>query len=310
MQPSIFLSDLDNHCLTFFWKDHPNWYIGYRLIEGTPYTSNIPSDGLETQPGRISTYAHVQAEQSLSQIQPPYPEWLTDYQQSSPDNPTGFSFQSCVDGMARCSAHLSQGPLDLAWFFDPVEDGIWITLQVTTQASLTGVYGMQQCLRLTGNFNEYWRRKVAITPFLSEFDLQAMGQPNLTLSFARQQGQWFGFPVPYTILATSSGLPLVESNAQQPIDHGLVLRQSLDRRDSPNWYWGQVARGAAWNSLTAGMYWERTLLISNRHPADCLHAVIDVAPLQAGQTRTIHGKFYCIEGSKDDLLEHWCQDFQ
>jgi hypothetical protein len=309
MPPSIFLSDLNNHSLTFYWKDHPNWYIGYRLSEGAPWTMNEPSTGLETQPARSPRQTDFQPGSLPAPVQPPYPEWRSEYQEPNPDDPAQFAFHSCVDNVTRCSARLSSGPLDLVWLFEPCEDGIWITLQATARAPIPGTYGLLQCLRFTGNLNEYWRRKVALAPFLSEFDLQAMGQPNWTLTFARREERWLEFPVPYTRLATLAGLPLLTQPAP-PVDHGLALRQSLDRRISPAWYLEQVAHGAAWDVLTAGMYWERTLLISNRHPADCIHAIIDLAPLQPGQSRQIHGKFYCIEGAKEDLLERWRQDFR
>ncbi len=310
MQPSIFLSDLNNHCLTFYWPDHPTWYLGYRLIEAEPLTAPLPAVGHENQPVRALPYAPVLTNNAARQVTPPYPEWLTSFQESDPLNPYQFSFQGCGAGSTTCSAHLNHGVVSLDWLFEPVADGIWITLQVEALTALSGVYGLQQCLRFTGAFNEYWRRRVAKSPFLSEFDLQAMGQPGQTLTFSFQQDAWLAFPVPYTVFPTTPGLSLVNSNAASAIDHGLVLRQTLDRQVTPHWYWERVARGSAWNTITAGMYWERTLLVSNRHPADCLHAVIDLAPLSAGQTRLIHGKFYCIEGTKDDLLETWRKDFQ
>ncbi len=65
--------------------------------------------------------------------------------------------------------------------------------------------------------------------------------------------------------------------------------------------------GARWDRITAG--WERTLLVSNRHPADCVHAWVDVGPLAAGQSRIVRGKVYFFQGSKEDLLEHWRRDF-
>jgi hypothetical protein len=58
------------------------------------------------------------------------------------------------------------------------------------------------------------------------------------------------------------------------------------------------------------MYWERTACISNRHPADCVHAWIDFGPLAAGQSRMLQGVVYFIEGSKNDLLALWQSDFK
>ena len=43
--------------------------------------------------------------------------------------------------------------------------------------------------------------------------------------------------------------------------------------------------------------------------ADCIHSGIDFGPLNAGAFRTVQGKFYWIEGTKDDLLASWQKDF-
>jgi hypothetical protein len=75
------------------------------------------------------------------------------------------------------------------------------------------------------------------------------------------------------------------------VAHGLIIRESLDGR------------------FSSGMYWERTAYVGNRHPADCLHAAVDFGPLSAGQHRTVHGKFYFVEGTREQLLEVWRSDF-
>jgi hypothetical protein len=49
--------------------------------------------------------------------------------------------------------------------------------------------------------------------------------------------------------------------------------------------------------------------VSNRHPADCLHAGVDFGPLAAGESRSVQGKFYWLEGTKDDLFDLWQQEF-
>jgi len=81
-----------------------------------------------------------------------------------------------------------------------------------------------------------------------------------------------------------------------------ILRETISRKLAPASYWDRVAPHATWEQITCGMAWEHTAYISNRHPADCLHSYIDFGPLQAGESRTLQGVVYCIEGSKDDLL--------
>jgi hypothetical protein len=93
------------------------------------------------------------------------------------------------------------------------------------------------------------------------------------------------------------------------IDHGLILRETLDRKKVPASYFRRTAPGEAWDRISTGLYWERTAWVSNRHPADCVHAVVYLGPLPPGGSRTVHGKFYWIDGTKDDLLAAWQEDF-
>ena len=310
MPPRVFLSDLTNHCLSFFWEENPNWYVGYRLIEGHPLITTTPAIDVDKQPNHIDKFWSPDYPCTEKRLRSPYPEWLNNFQPQYNGDPYHFVFNTCLDGSARCEARINQGEQTLEWTFKPVSDGVWITLQVTTRTPLPGGYGLQQCLRFTGSNNEYWRRKVAHTPFLSEFDLQAIGQPNLTLSYARQNDHWLEFPVPYTILFTLAGSSLPNKVDHNNVDHGLIIRQTIDRKLAPDWYQEITAPGATWDMISAGMYWERTLFISNRHPADCLHAIVDFGPLESGERRTLYGKFYWVEGTKDDLLANWRKDFK
>ena len=126
---------------------------------------------------------------------------------------------------------------------------------------------------------------------LSELDLQAQHNPSATLTFCRKDGGWLKFPVPWTIYRPPGGAAPISGESAGEIDHGLIVRESLD---------GQY---------TSGMYWERTVYVSNRHPADCLHSSVDFGPLEADESRTVHGKIYFVEGTKDQLLGKWRQDF-
>ncbi len=310
MAPRLYLSDLTNHCLSFFWKEHPDWFVGYRLLEGEPLVIPTSNGGLDQLPRHAFDPGFEDQPCFTDGRQPPYPGWIKEYRPKDEQDLEHFSFQACADGSARCQATINQGEQSLEWLFEPARDGVWISLTLASQTAQPGAFAIQQCLRFTGKFNEYWRRKVAMTPFLSELDLQALGQANLTLTYARQNNQWFNFPVPYSLYYTSPGRELSRAPANQAIDHGLVVRQSLNRAEAPAWYWEHAAPGATWDTICAGMYWERTLSVSNRHPADCLHAMLDFGPLKAGEQRTLHGKFYWIEGTRDDLLTVWSKEFK
>jgi hypothetical protein len=69
------------------------------------------------------------------------------------------------------------------------------------------------------------------------------------------------------------------------------LRTSLDRR---------------WST---GLYWERTTHLSDHHPADCLHAIINIGGIAPHSQRVLRGKIYWLAGPGETVLEHWRKDF-
>jgi hypothetical protein len=172
-----------------------------------------------------------------------------------------------------------------------------------------GACAVQQCLRYTGAANQPKRRQSGHVPFLSEFDIQACGYPDQTVTFARQAGAWVQFPVPHTLFHTPPGAALPGLTSAGQVDHGLIVRETLDRHSLPPWFWDHLAPGTRWERIATGMFWERTVAVSNRHPADCVHSWVDFGPLGAGESRTLWGRFYYFEGTKDDLLDRWRRDF-
>ncbi len=302
------LSNPAEHCLTFLPED-AGYYIGYRFLEGEPMLLTTRLSHPTQPPPRWGGFPEAAKDRPvLPRAEGWIANWLASYDTPEAGAAVRLSFRAYADGTAWCLA--AEKDQQREFFFQPVSDGIQVWLRFTTTASIPHSCCIQQCLRFTGHTNAAWRRAVAFTPFLSEFDMQAMGHPNGTLTCARRDRQWFQFPLPYSaypVQPASLGWPGLTG---EPLDSGLILRQTPDRKQAPASYFQKVAPGAAWDQLVAGMYWERTVFVSNRHPADCIHAWLDVGPLEAGQARTLHGKIYFMEGSRDDLLEHWQRDFQ
>ena len=305
--PSVFVSNAQEQCLSIYWNETPH-YIGYRFLEGEPVISALPVSDYEHQPVAhhldLSERTLPPANQSVNSGQ--RNDWLTDYSEQNSQAPVQFSFRRAEDGTAYVQC-LLKGRQQLDMVFQPFVHGVWVQATLTTTETITGSYCLQQCLRFTGMYNASWRQAIAYTPFLSEFDMQAMGNPNGTLTYARHREQWLRFPVQYVAYPTNHNL--VELR-EESVDHGLIVRESPSRQLAPASYWEHVAPGAHWEQITAGMYWERTAYISNRHPADCIHADVDFGPLEAGQSRKLTGVIYFMEGSKDDLLALWQKDFQ
>ncbi len=288
MKPTIALSNAHNQCASFFWKDDPGYHVGYRFMEFSPEITDSPLDGFDGQPG----FPPADAPTSEAGL---LPEWEFDpaawgkfwrarYDEQNPQDTRQLRFRSHVDGIATARGFEPGGAQERAFVFQAVDHGVRMWMTMKTNVAVTGSLTVQQCLRFSGATAKEWRQPIAGIPFLSEFDVQARVHPNETLTYARRDGQWLKFPVQHACYHTSPGKVLAGARSSGAVDHGLIVRESLDRR------------------YASGMYWERTAYITNRHHADCVHASIDFGPLEAGASRTVQGRFYFVKGSRDDLL--------
>jgi hypothetical protein len=312
LKPSIVISNPQEQCVTFYWNEMPNYYVGYRFFEGLPTITDPPISDYETQPRALVVEQPTMGSIVTNQASNPNwkDEWRTAYSGKNSGLASQLNFELSSEGIAHVQYAEENSQQQCEWYFQPFTDGVRIWATLTTQTEIKGLYCIPQCLRFTGMYNAIWRQAIAHTPFLSELDMQAMGNANGTLTYARRNNEWFRFPVQHVVFPTCSDGAHVFDSQQDLIDHGLIVRESPSRQMAPTEYWELVAPSTAWERITSGMYWERTAYISNRHPADCGHAWIDFGPLSAGQSRTLHGVVYFIEGSKDDLLTLWQTDFK
>lgn len=293
-KPVVVLSRADATCITFFWPNTPDIYVGYRLFEGIPEIHETPLNGIDDLPSSSvhNGFPNTKKEiLSYEQADPWKKNWKSIYLEQNRDSLIQLSFRSYSDSSAYACGLNNNGMQKREFYFEPVENGVLMWMRVTSRVEVQGVYCVQQCLRFSGATNVEWRHRIAFIPQLSEFDIQSKGKPNTSLSYVRQDNKWVNFPVQYARYHTPPGRTFWGETSCGEISHGLVIRESLDAHCS------------------SGMYWERTAYVGNRHPADCLHAYVDFGPLKAGQSRTVHGKFYFVEGTKDDLLEIWRADF-
>lgn len=312
LKPSVVLSNPQEQCVTFYWDEMPGYYLGYRFWEGTPTVTDEPIVGYETQSQatveELPAMGRVVTSQTSNQKWKD--NWQIAYSEPSPNKASQLSFQLSTEGIAHVEYVEENSQQQHQWYFQPFSHGVRIWAKMTTQTEIKGSYCVPQCLRFTGMYNDKWRRAIAHTPFLSELDMQAMGNANGTLTYVRRKSQWFRFPVQYVVFPAYAEVIDVFGSQTDLIDDGLIVRESPSRQVAPARYWELVAPNTSWDQITSGMYWERTACISNRHPADCVHAWIDFGPLAAGQSRTLRGVVYFIEGTKDDLLALWHSDFK
>lgn len=303
MKPIIVLSNVEHSCATFLWPHNLDYYVGYRFVEQEP---KITTEPLPHPTSQIS-----QPPPATDDEYPRGENWLDNWQTAYDDskNLHGLRFQTLADGSAIVRLLENNGQQEKSWRFVPEQDGVrcWMTLK--TEQNITGGYILQQCLRLTSGIGYGFYPTIARVPFLSELYMQALGNANGTLTWGRKDNAWFQFPLPFT----RYHLPLSEgvyNDSRGQVDYGLIVRETAPRGEAPASYWQATAPEATWETWTAGFYWQRAVYISNRHPADCLHIGVDFGPLEAGESRTVEGKFYWLEGTKDDLLNLWWKNFE
>jgi len=73
---------------------------------------------------------------------------------------------------------------------------------------------------------------------------------------------------------------------------GLMVRESED---------GRYVMGIAWESF---------LSAQGHNPWNCMHLSIKAGPLAVGETRSIRGRIYLFEGSKEDCQQQFEEDFK
>ena len=290
MKTIVLLSNHQNQTVTFYRSADQDFYVGYRFLEGQPEISYVATQDYRLQPVssvrdsvQIGTGPIQYDERVLTQK-----GWSERYDDMEDTIQARLKFITNPNGSASAEIRGLNEHLDLEISFQPDQDGIQIALKVHTSRAIIGSCLFQQCLRFTGSMNQGWRTEIAHVPYLSELDMQAMGRPNSSLTFYRQGNSWSQFPVQNTTIPTK--IPGTDLENEMVADHGLIVRESPHREKAPQWYWDRVAPNTEWDQISSGFCWERTAKISNRHPADCVHAWIDIGPLPAGETRVIRGK--------------------
>ena len=71
---------------------------------------------------------------------------------------------------------------------------------------------------------------------------------------------------------------------------GLLVRESTDGR------------------FVTGIAWEDFISAQGHNPWKCMHLSIRVGPLGRGQSKTVRGKIYLLEGTRQDLMKRYAKD--
>lgn len=72
---------------------------------------------------------------------------------------------------------------------------------------------------------------------------------------------------------------------------------------------GALVRESGDRSQTMAIVWEDFLSAQGHNPWKCMHLSVRVGPLKPGETKSIRGKIYLFEGSKENFLQKLARDF-
>jgi hypothetical protein len=275
----------DRIFVTFTNRRHPDNRIGYRIFEHTPIVYGAV-------PGNVRQ-AGIDVAES------------TKLEKAFTKRPGVLAIKHKIDE----ENWIRQ---DWTFYMAPVKDGIDILLVVETfNEGLPSYYGVQQCFRMSGRTNSEWRQKIAQTPAFSEYDFWAgekepLGEASLT--WVRRKGRWQKLPATRETVGARTplgvriddqrtrGKPMdkvgpYEAKMLEPIDDGLVTRSNLE---------------GTWIS---GIFWEGTSHVTDHHPADCLHTIVNIGSIPPHSKRAIRGKIYWFQGTKNDLVISFQRDF-
>jgi hypothetical protein len=205
-------------------------------------------------------------------------------------------------------------PQDWTFYLCPVADGVDLLWVVKTDdVGLPEFYGVQQCFRLTGLSNAAWRHKYAQTAAFSEFDLwkkESNGSKRTSLTRVLRNGTLQQLPtVKETVgCRTPYGRALDERRSGSDLDTlqfvGPYHAKMLWTSDA-----GLILRTSRDQTWSTGLYWERTTHLSDHHPADCLHSIVNIGGIAPHAQRVLRGKIYWLAGPGKTVLEHWRRDF-
>ena len=71
---------------------------------------------------------------------------------------------------------------------------------------------------------------------------------------------------------------------------------------------GLMVRESSHGRYAMGVAWDSFLSAQGHNPWNCMHLSIKVGPLPQGQTKSIGGRIYLLEGRKEDCLQAFVKD--
>ena len=205
-------------------------------------------------------------------------------------------------------------PQSWTFYLAPVQDGADMLFLVETEdVGLPEFYAVQQCFRLSGATNAEWRQKYARTPAFSEYDLWAKAPQDASktsLAWVLRGGTLQQLPACKETVGcrTADGIDFDTRRSGGHLDTlkevGPYKARMLENCDN-----GLILRTSQDGGWSTGLYWERTTHLTDHHPADCLHAIVNIGGIPPHAKRALHGKIYWLKGGGEELVKHCKHDF-
>ena len=200
---------------------------------------------------------------------------------------------------------------DWTYYLKPVHDGVEMLLVIQTyDEGLPEYYGVQQCFRMSGETNQEWRKKIANTPAFSEYDLWNSQSPdveNKSLTYVLRNHKWEAIPA--SEKSTGARTPLgvkiddLRTNGQPMSEVGPYKAKMLNPIDN-----GLITRINVSESWVCGIHWQNTSHVTDHHPADCLHSILNIGNIPPFSKKAIPGKIYWFQGNLEGLFDHYKSD--
>lgn len=249
--------------------------------------------------------------------------WDRGLKVSSPDDPELYAYLWFYEwhmfGAVREGEHTG-GTSDWKWrlidegrFAETRSD--WFELTATAKDD-----GAVLLLKVTNTTDRAWPEIAAIIPCFNP------GHDEPQRTDAIPNPRFFDDTHDHTYFIGESGLDLLAGEAPREIHFNQLQWENLmtwkKERDDGQFVWfhkwptserlahaGALVRESEDRTQTMAIVWEDFLSAQGHNPWKCMHLSVRVGPLQPGETKSIRGKIYLFEGSKEDFLGKLERDF-
>jgi hypothetical protein len=179
-------------------------------------------------------------------------------------------------------------------------------LQLTVTATDVGA---DLLLKMTNRSGHDWPEIAGIIPCFNPG--RSGPAPALNPQFANEKTYFLG-PV---------GLELLK---KRELHFNETLRQSVEKVSrngrfgfsdkwptaEPDARGGILIRESTDGRWVTGIAWEDYLSVQGHNPLECMHVCVRVGPLKQGAGRSLRGKIYLFQGTKEDCQSRYEKDFQ